>query len=110
MSSKLTCGPVLDAYQRQTEAVKNAYEPLVKNLTEEFLDPQEKQRFLEDLAYNKRKKGQSIKNYMQEIIKDQNRYSDLTDDAKVKDGIRRFRNGIRNKSPKKFRKNTNSNG
>lgn len=100
IASKLACGPALDTYQRQLETVKADYAQLTKKLTEEFLDPQEKQRFLEDLEYNKRRKSQSIKDYMQDIIKDQNRYSDLAGEAKVKDGIRRFRNGIRNRRGK----------
>ena len=88
---------------------------MVKLLTEEFLDPKEKQRFLEDFSYNKRKKGQSLRDFVQDIRKSQNKYSGMPDTfpgpnntkvvnkAKVADGIRRFCKGIRNRKGKKDR-------
>ena len=111
ISGKLQCGTALDTYNRLAQEVKVDYDLLIRKLTEEFIDPQDKRRFTEDFTYNKRKKGQSLKDYMQEIIKDQNRYSGMQDRiqvgqdqvpnvAKIKDGIRRFKCGIRNRKGK----------
>ena len=66
---------------------------------------------MEDFAYNKRQKGQSLKDFMQGIIKDQGRYSRMRDTVgigaaavpnqeKIRDGIRRFKKGIRNREGK----------
>ena len=109
---KLTSGTALDAYNALSTNTKSDYELLIKALTEEFLDPQERERFNNDLGFNKRKAGQTIKEFMQEIIKDQNTYSDIpefigTGDARVKnpqrvkDGLKRFKKGLRNKRGEK---------
>ena len=115
ISSKLECGTALDAYNGLPAAAKGDYDQMVKLLTEEFTDPQEKQRFLEDFSYNKRKKGQSLRDFVQDIRKSQNKYSGMPDTfpgpnntkvvnkAKVADGIRRFCKGIRNRKGKKDR-------
>ena len=96
ISGKLESGPALDAYERLEAAAKTDYEQLVRRLTEEYLDPQEKRKFIENFSYNKRKKGQTIKEFMHEIIKDMNRYSGVPDGIpKEKEGVRRFKNGIR---------------
>ena len=111
LPGKLQAGTALDTYERLSDATKVSYELLTEALSREFVDPQEKARFLEDFAYNKRKKGQSLKEFMQEIVKDQNRYSGMRDTIgtgpaavpnteKIKDGIRRFKKGIRNKKGK----------
>ena len=108
LPGKLQAGTALDTYERLSDATKVSYELLTEALSREFVDPQEKARFLEDFAYNKRKKGQSLKEFMQEIVKDQNRYSGMRDmigdeaaaipnTEKIRDGIRRFKKGIRNK-------------
>ena len=112
ISGKLTSGPALDAYDRLLAPTKLNYELLKAALLNEFVDPQEKTRFQEDFGFNKRKKDQSLKEFMQEIIKDQGRYSDMRDtiglgvaagpnQEKIRDGIRRFKKGIRNKEGKK---------
>ena len=109
---KLTSGTALDAYDDLSADTKSDYALLVKVLTDEFLDPQEQDRFNNDLGYNKRKAGQTIKQFMQEILKDQNTYSDIPEfigagDARVKnpqrikDGIKRFKKGMRNKKGEK---------
>ena len=114
ISGKLTSGTALDTYNRLSPNTKDDYERLIETLTNEFLDPQEKDRFNENFGYNKRKKGQSLKDFMQEIIKDQNRYSSMPEyvtinntrvknATKIKDGIRRFRKGIRNRKGQKDR-------
>ena len=96
----------MDTYTRLSDADKTEYTRLVEALTREFVDPQERRRFIENLAFNKRRKNQSLKDFMQEIIKDQNKYSGMRDNItvadvsvpnteKIKDGIRRFKIGIR---------------
>ena len=108
ISGKLQCGTALDAYNSIPPADKVDYDRLVERLTGEFIDPQEQQRFLEDFAYNKRTKGQTLTEFMQQIKKDQNKYSGMKDvitvgaaqvanTAKIHNGIRRFKKGIRNK-------------
>ena len=79
ISGKLQSGAALDAYNRLPAATRADFTLLSRALTEEFIDPQEKNRFLEDFAYNKRQKGQSLKDFMQAIIKDQGRYSRMCD-------------------------------
>ena len=114
ISGKLMSGTALDTYNRLPQATKDNYDLLIDTLTSEFLDPQEKDRFNENFGYNKSRKGQSLKDFMQEIIKDRNRYSGMPEyvtvnDArvknatKIKDGIRRFRKGIRNRKGQKDR-------
>ena len=99
---KLTSGTALDTYNQLPDATKNDYNRLIDALTKEFIDPQEKRRFVEDSSYNKRKKGQSLKEFMQEIIKDQNRYAGMrAGQEKTRDGIRRFKNGIRDRKGRK---------
>ena len=117
ISGKLQCGAALDTYNRLEIAVKTNYEPLIEKLTQEFLDPQEKMKFIENFSYNKRRKGQSIKEFMQEIIKDMNRYSGMPDNVvvggasapnrtKIKEGVRRFKRGIRDIKGEKNRELT----
>ena len=114
ISGKLQCGAALDTYNRLEAAVKADYEQLIPKLTEEFLDPQEKMKFIENFSYNKRRKGQSIKEFMQEIIKDMNRYSGMPDNVmvggasvpnqtKIKEEVRRFKRGIRDVNGEKNR-------
>jgi len=108
ISSKLESGTALDTYTRLTAAEKADYATMVGRLTEEFLDPQEKRKFVNSYGYNRRKKGQSLKEFMQEIIKDMGRYSNVPDriqvggvdtpnPAKEADGVRRFKRGLRTK-------------
>ena len=112
ISGKLMSGPALDAYNRLPAATKLDYTLLKTALLDEFVDPQEKTRFQEDFSYNKRKKDQSLKEFMQEIIKDQGLYSDMCDtigigaaavpnQERIRDGIRRFKRGIRNREGRK---------
>ena len=72
-------------------------------------------KFIENFSYNKRRKGQSIKEFMQEIIKDMNRYSGMPDNVmvggasvpnqtKIKEEVRRFKRGIRDVNGEKNRK------
>ena len=112
ISGKLSVGGALDAYNRLTDAERADYDLLIKCLTEEFTDNQEKRIFNETMSYNKRKKDQKLKEFMQEIKKDVNRYSGLPEKitqggAQVanpeveRQGVRRFCAGIRNKKGKK---------
>ena len=61
---KLSSGTALDAYNSLAAATKADYELLVKALTEEFLDPQTRDRFNEELGLNKRQAGQTIKQFI----------------------------------------------
>ena len=108
ISSKLQSGTALDTYTRLSAAEKADYATMVGRLTEEFLDPQEKRKFVNSYGYNKRKKGQSLKEFMQEIMKDMGRYSSIPDTihragievpnpAKEAEGVRRFKRGLRTK-------------
>ena len=114
ISSKLTTGSALDAYNRLLPNEKTNYQTLVERLTEEFIDPDEKCKFNESIGYNVRKKGQSLKDFMQIVKRDISRYSDLPDEIftrqggagspnpeKVRQGVRRFRAGIRTAKGKK---------
>ena len=114
ISGRLEPGTPLDTFNRLTPAVKSSYTLLTEKLTSEFVDPQEKRNFLKNFAHNKRKKGQSIQEFLQVIVNDQNRFSGMPDkitvggqevenDAKVKDGIRRFTTGMRDRRGKKNR-------
>ena len=95
LPGKLKPGSALETYERLPVATKEDYTLLTEALASEFVDPQQKARFLENFAYNKRKKGQSLKEFMQEIIKDQNRYSGMRDTVeKIRDGIHRFKKGM----------------
>ena len=117
--AKFKSGTALNTYNSLATATKNDYNRLVKALTDEFLDPQEKDRFNENLSYNVRAKGQSIKEFMQDIQRDQNRYSDIPEyvlaagggqaknPTRVKDGIKRFKNGLRDRSGNKDRDQRN---
>ena len=111
ISGKLQSGPALDAYQRLTQATKDDYDLLTKALTKEFIDPQVRNRFLDNLDFNKRKKDQTLKEFIQEIKRDQDRYSGMAETVmdggravpnpdKMKDGIRRFKKGIRDRNGK----------
>ena len=111
ISGKLQSGTALDAYNRLPAATQGDFTLLSEALIEEFIDPQEKTRFLEDFSFNKRQKGQSLKDFMQLILKDQGRYSRMRDtigvgaaavpnQEKIRDGIRRFKKGIRNREGK----------
>ena len=114
LAGKLSVGTALDAYTRLPDADKADYTRLITKLTSEFVDPIEARNFNENLEYNKRKKGQTLKDFEQAIKKDMARYSTLpakvmnaAGDALVENpereiqGIRRFRMGIRNRHGKK---------
>ena len=112
ISGKLKPGTPLDTYNRLPVDVKGNYARLVERLTQEFLDPGEKRKFLRDFSFDKRKKGQSIQEFMQQIVNHQNQYSGMADKitvgnnsvdnvAKIRDGIRRFLTGMRDKKGKK---------
>ena len=118
ISSRLEVGSALDAYNRLDPQDKTNYEALVQRLTEEFIDPHEKGRFNENIRYNIRKKGQALKDFMQAVKRDMNRYSDLPDEVydragaasanpeKIRQGVRRFRAGIRTAKGKKCKELT----
>ena len=122
IAGKLKVGTALNAYDRLEDADKKSYTSLVQKLTEEFVDPHEKRKFNECHDYNKRKKDQSLKDFMQGIIEDMNRYSCLPSEIltavpaagnvaattkmipnpeKEKQGVRRFRAGMRDQHGKK---------
>ena len=113
ISGKLSVGNALDAYNRLSRTEKADYKTLIERLTEEFVDPQEKRLFNESLSFNKRKKGQSVKGFMQEIKNDMQRYSTLqkqlitisggltTNPEIERQGVVRFRHGMRNEKGKK---------
>ena len=84
ISGKLKSGTALNTYARLEDTTKGDYGSLVRELTQEFLDPQAKCRFIEDFGFNKRKKDQTVKEFMQEIVEDQGKYSDLTGTNKIK--------------------------
>ena len=112
ISGKLAVGSPLNAYNRLTTADKKDYKKLVARLTEEFTDPREKKRFNACSHYNVRKKKQSLKDYMQAIIKDMDRYSYtpaniitvaggiVPNPERETQGVRRFIEGIRNEKGK----------
>ena len=58
ISGKLSVGGALDAYDCLTDVERANYNLLVKRLTEEFTDNQEKRIFNESMSYNKRKNDQ----------------------------------------------------
>ena len=112
IDSKLSVGPALNAYNRLKVEDRDDYDRLVSRLMEEFTDPREKQRFNDSRRYNIRKKGQSLKDFMEEIKNDLKRYSDIPatiltvngsipNPEREKDGIRRFVEGIRDINGKK---------
>ena len=122
IAGKLEVGTALDAYDRLAPEEKEDYKLMVQKLTEEFIDPHEKRKFNERHNYNKRKGGQSLKDFMQDIIRDMNRYTDLpheiltvvpgvgnapetttlTPNPEIeKEGVRRFRAGMRDQHGKK---------
>ena len=104
---KLALGEALDAYDRLTPEEKADYGTMVARLKEEFTDPRAEKRFNENTSYNKRKKGQTLKAFMQEIKRDMKRYSDtpatvygaggvvIANPEREKQGVRRFIRGIR---------------
>ena len=113
ISGKLTPGAALDAYERLTEQEQNNYDQLVSRLNEEYTDPRVKQRFNDHKDFNKRKKGQTLKEFAEVIKRDLKRYSDIPETiftntggivpnpAREKDGIKRFVKGMRNEKGKK---------
>ena len=81
---------------------------------ENWSDSEEKGKFVENLDYNKRKKGQSLKEFRYEIEGDMERYSDIPNmvrqeganvpnPAKEREEVRRFQRGLRTKHGKKDR-------
>ena len=110
ISGKLSSGAALNTYDRLTDNKKESYDLLVQRLTEEFSDPQAKRRFNAKLDFNTRKKGQSIKEFVEDIKRDVGRYSTLTSHVtsavrgvvenpdRENDGVRRFIEGMRDKN------------
>ena len=105
---KLAVGSALDAYNRLSDDVKQNYDQLVAKLTEEFTDPKAKRKFNARSDYNIRKKGQSLKDFAEDIKKDMARYSYLPatvytatgsvvpNPEREQQGVRRFIEGMRN--------------
>ena len=72
-----------------------------------MLDPRAKKKFNKSLKFNKRKKGEPLKDFMQSIIQDLKRYSDIPvtiltrqgttipNPEREINGVRRFIEGIR---------------
>ena len=108
IAGKLSVGSALDAYNRLSDVDKSSYDTLIARLTEEFTDPRAKKKFNALMHYNLRKKGQSLKDFMQDIKKDMGRYSyvqpTVLDEAgeivpnpeRETQGVRRFIEGICN--------------
>ena len=113
IAGKLTVGSALDAYSRLTAAERNNYDMMVARLTDEFTDPSERLNFRRKSDFNKRKKGQKLHDFIEEIKWDVTRYSGLQnkitqDDGtetenpeKEREGVRRFKAGLRMKNGKK---------
>ena len=104
--ARLSVGEALNAYNRLTTAETKDYNLLRRRLTEEFTDEHEQRLFRENMGFNRRKKGQKLNEFAQEIKDDMSRYSGLPDKvteggaevanpAKEQEGVRRFRAGIR---------------
>ena len=112
ISGKLSVGPALNTYNLLCDDDKKNYERLVARLTEEFTDPRAKRKFNACMHYNVRKKNQSLKDFMQTIIKDIGRYSHMPativsvagglvpNPEREMQGVRRFIEGIRNEKGK----------
>ena len=112
LCGKLAVGSPLDAYNRLSDDDKKSYKRLVARLTEEFADPRAKKRFNACSHYNTRKKGQSLKEFMQAIKRDMARYSFtpaniisvtggvVPNPERETQGVRRFIEGIRNEKGK----------
>ena len=112
ISGKLAVGPALDTYNRLSIDDQRDYRRLVARLTEEFTDPRAKKRFNACMHYNIRKKGQSLKEFMQAIVKDMGRFSFtpatvvsaaggiVPNPERETQGVRRFIEGIRNEKGK----------
>ena len=120
ISGKLSVGSALDAYERLSADERKDYSKLVTALTNEFVDPHEKRKFNENMVFNRRKKGQKLKEFMQDVKKDMKRYSSLPAKITVvegtaqapttrvidnpeyeRQGVRRFRAGMRDQDGKK---------
>ena len=112
ISGKLAVGSALNTYNRLDNDDKKNYNRLVTRLTEEFTDPRAKKRFNACMHFNTRKKNQSLKDYMQAIIKDMERYAYtpativsvaggiIPNPERETQGVRRFIEGIRNEKGK----------
>ena len=112
ISGKLAVGPTLDAYNRLPDGDKTNYQNLIKRLTDEYTDPQQKKKFNSSTKFNVRKKAQSIKDFAQDIKTDMDRYSDtpatvlqvsggiIANVERERQGVRRFIQGIRSKKGK----------
>ena len=113
IAGKLTVGSALDAYSQLTVAERNNYDVMVARLTDEFTDPSERLNFRRKSDFNKRKKGQKLHDFIEVIKRDVTRYSGLQnkivqDDGteaenpeKEREGVRRFKAGLRMKNGKK---------
>ena len=113
IAGKLAVGFALNTYNDLPEEVKQDYISLVARLNEEFLDPRAKKKFNKSLKFNKRKKGEPLKDFMQSIIQDLKRYSDIPvtiltrqgttipNPDRESNGVRRFIEGIRDFEGKK---------
>ena len=112
ISSKLSVGNALDAYDRLDDGDKADYVRLVEKLTKEFIDPYACRKFNEDLKFNKRKKNQTVKEFSQQIKNDMKLYSNLSPTITTAAGeipnpewekqeVVRFRKGMRDIRGKK---------
>ena len=75
IAGKLSVGMVLDVYNWLDGTNKSDNKRLVEKHTEEFANPQSKRWFNASLTFNTCKKGQSLKDFMQDMKKDMNCYS-----------------------------------
>ena len=114
ISGRLSVGTALEAYLNLTPEEKADYTQMVSKLTAEFCDPVQKRRFEDNMAFNKRKAGQSLKDFKQDIIKDMNRYSSIPakitvgnaqvdNPEKERQEVKRFKAGLRDPEGKKDR-------
>ena len=112
IAGNFSVGAALDSYNLLTLAEKTDYDLLTARLNEEFVDTHERRLFIENMAYNRRKSGQKLKEFIQEIKNDMDRYSGISDKImqgatqipnpeKEKQGVRRFRAGMRDSRGKK---------
>ena len=87
ISGKLAVGSALDAYDRLSDAEKTNYNAMVAKLTDEFINPREKERFNNKIDFNRRQKGQSLKDFMNEIKRDMKKYSNSPSTLRTAEGI-----------------------
>ena len=102
LPAKLTPGSALEAYRRLPQATLNDYDLLIPALRKAFLDPIEKNKFLNSKDFVKRKKNMKLQDYKQEVKKSVEKYAlitiadtDIRAREQEKEGVQRFIAGMR---------------